>query len=73
MPCPCVPVSRVLPQGTALLQCGVTARVTPLSQEKEGTGMAGTGGALGRGQRAQGLCVGVCVSVCAHVCVNEHG
>lgn len=32
--------------------------------------MGGTGGVLGRGQRAQGLCVCVCVSVCVYTCVR---
>lgn len=66
-PCP-----RVLPQGTAVLQCGVTVRVTPVSREEGGDSDGGHGGSAGRGQREQGLCerVSVCVPRYVHECTR---
>lgn len=64
VPCPRVPVSRVLPQGTALLQCGVTVRVTLASREEGGDRDGGSAGDSGN----KGA-VSFCLCVCVHLCV----
>lgn len=51
---PVSPCPRVLPQGTALLQCGVTVRVTPVSREEGGDRDGRHGGRAGEGAAGTG-------------------